>query len=231
LAHKLLLFDIDGTLLRAEDATHKAMDKAFHDIFGNKAATKDISFVGRTDPELFQDAAEKILGRRLNDEEYAALVKTYLKLLPEELKQCPFHLMPGVKELLPVLAGREEVLLGLETGNLEPSAYMKLKRGDIAQYFLFGGFGSDSEDRTELILKAIQRSRKHNGGIIPGDNIYIIGDSTHDIIAGKNCGANTIAVSTGKVDKAKLIAAGPTCMLADLNDIPLFMRQIGLKHK
>jgi phosphoglycolate phosphatase len=207
------------------------LDRSFQDNFDGKAATQDMSFFGRTDPELFQEAAVKILGRKLNNEEYTALVKMYLKILPEELTRCPFHLMPGVAELLPVLAAREEVLLGLETGNLEPSAYMKLKRGDIARYFQFGGFGSDSEDRTELVLTAIQRSRKHNGGTITGENIFIIGDSPHDIIAGKNCGANTIAVGTGKSDKAMLLAAGPTFMLADLSDIPLFMRQIGLKIK
>jgi phosphoglycolate phosphatase-like HAD superfamily hydrolase len=231
LANKLLLFDIDSTLLRAEDATHQAMDRAFRDIFGSRAATKGVNFFGRTDPELFQEAAVGVLGRKLSSDEYAAVVRLYLSFLPEELERCTFYLMPGVAQLLPALAAREEVLLGLETGNLEPSAYMKLKRGDIAHYFRFGGFGSDSEDRTELVLKAIQRSRKHNGGTIPGENIYIIGDSPHDIVAGKNCGANTIAVTTGKSDKAKLLAAGPTFMLADLNDIPLFMRQIGLKYK
>lgn len=231
MANILLLFDIDSTLLRAEDATHQALDRAFHDIFGDNGATKGINFFGRTDPELFQEAAVKILGRRMNNEEYTALVKLYLTFLPEELERCKFYLMPGVEELLLVLSAREEVLLGLQTGNLEPSAYMKLKRGNIDRYFLFGGFGSDSEDRTELVLKAIQRSRKYNGGNIPGENIYVIGDSPHDIIAGKNCGVNTIAVCTGKSDKAKLLAAGPTFMLADLDDIPLFLRQIGLKYE
>jgi phosphoglycolate phosphatase len=231
LADRLLLFDIDSTLLRAEDATHQALDRAFRVIFGGNRATKDINFFGRTDPELFQEAAVKILGRRMNGEEYAGLVKKYLAFLPEELEHCKFYLMPGVEELLLVLSGREEVLLGLQTGNLEPSAYMKLKRGNIDRYFLFGGFGSDSADRTEVVKKAIQRSRNYNGGNIPGENIYIIGDSPHDIIAGKNCGANTIAVGTGKSDKAELLAAGPAFMLADLDDIPLFLRQIGLKYE
>jgi phosphoglycolate phosphatase len=231
LANTLLLFDIDGTLLRAENAAHLAIDRSFQDIFGNDRATKDISFFGRTDPELFQDAAVKILGRRMDNEEYTALVKLYLTFLPEELERCTFHLMPGVEELLLELSAREEVLLGLQTGNLEPSAYMKLKRGNIDHFFHFGGFGSDSGERTELVRKAIQRSRKHNGGNIPGENIFVIGDSPHDIVAGKNCGVNTIAVGTGKGDKATLLASGPTLMLADLNDIPLFFRQIGLKYE
>jgi phosphoglycolate phosphatase len=138
LANKLLLFDIDGTLLRAENAAHLAIDRSFQDIFGNDRATKDISFFGRTDPELFQDAAVKILGRRMDNEEYTALVKLYLTFLPEELERCTFHLMPGVEELLLELSAREEVLLGLQTGNLEPSAYMKLKRGNIDHFFHFG---------------------------------------------------------------------------------------------
>jgi phosphoglycolate phosphatase len=224
----LLLFDIDGTLLRAEDATRQAMNRSFHDIFRAEKTLQDISFLGRTDPELFQEASVKVLGYRLDDEEYASLVERYLIVLPEELTRCAFRLMPGVEQLLSLLSFRKDVILGLETGNIEPAAYFKLKQGNIDHYFSFGGFGSDSADRTELVRMAIERARKINDGAIPDKNIFVIGDSPHDIVAGKNSGVNTMAVGTGRTDRNTLLAASPTCLLPDLSDVPLFMQYTGL---
>jgi phosphoglycolate phosphatase len=225
---KLLLFDIDGTLLRAEDATRIAMNKSFKKLFGVNDGIDDISFLGRTDPELFQEVSVKIRGQKLAGPEYVSLVHQYLEYLPRELEKCNFYLMPGVPELLEALALRKDVLLGLETGNIEPAALMKLKRGGIGRYFSFGGFGSDSADRTELVRRAIARSSNFHSGNLLGENIYVIGDSPHDILAGKACGANTIAVGTGKVSKAELLQAMPTLLLADLSDTKLFFRQVGL---
>jgi phosphoglycolate phosphatase len=222
----LLLFDIDGTLLRAEDATHKAIDMSFHEIFGTEAATNDITFLGRTDPELFQEASIKLRGRRLDDGEYDSLVARYLKLLPGELKQCAFRLMPGVIQLLSNLSSRTDVILGLETGNIEPAAYFKLKRGNIDHYFSFGGFGSDNKDRTELVRIGIQRARSLNHSVISNDDIYVIGDSPHDISAGRNLSVKTIAVGTGLVAKEKLLAEKPSFYLKDLSDIPAFLQCI-----
>lgn len=223
---KLLLFDIDGTLLRAEDATHQAIDRSFHEIFRTEAATKDITFLGRTDPELFQEASIKLRGRRLDEGEYDSLVARYLKLLPGELKQCAFRLMPGVDQLLPHLFRKKDIILGLETGNIELAAYMKLKRGGIDRYFSLGGFGSDNEDRTELVRIGIERARALNDNVIPAKNIYVIGDSPHDISAGRNLGVNTIGVGTGLIAKEKLLAESPDYFLKDLSDIPAFLRCI-----
>ena len=228
---KLLLFDIDSTLLRAEDATHQAMDRAFHDIFCIEAATRNINFFGRTDPELFQEAAMKLLGRKLKDKEYTAAVKRYLELLPQELKTCIFYLMPGVALLLQELAARQDILLGLETGNIEPAAHLKLQRGNIDHYFRFGGFGSDSESRPGLVKIAIARGRKIAGDGIKEKNIYVIGDSPHDISAGKDCGVNTIAVSTGRADREKLMAEAPSCYFKDLSDTAAFLRCIDGERK
>lgn len=223
----LLLFDIDGTLLRAEDATRQAMNRSFYDIFETEKTIEDISFLGRTDPELFQEASVKLRGRRLNAGEYYSIVKQYLALLPEELSRCAFRLMPCIEQLLPLLSSRTDVILGLETGNIEPAAYLKLKRGKIDHYFSFGGFGSDSADRNELVRVAIERGRRLNDGAIPDKNIFVIGDSPHDISAGKNLGVNTIAVGTGLVTMEKLLAASPSHYLKDLGDIPAFLQCIG----
>ena len=223
----LLLFDIDGTLLRAENATRVAMNETFKDDFGAKNAIEDISFLGRTDPELFQEAATGLLGRRLGGKEYDTFVKGYLERLPGQLKQCNFFLMPGVELLLKTLKARADILMGLETGNIEPAAYLKLKRGGIDNFFTFGGFGSDSVEREGLVRKGIERARALNHGTIPDENIYVIGDSPHDITAGKNVGAKTIAVGTGFVAQEKILATKPLHYLKDLSDLSAFLRCIG----
>jgi phosphoglycolate phosphatase len=224
----LLLFDIDGTLLRAEGASLKAAIRTFQDLFGIQPSIDIISLVGRTDYGIFKDAAVKLLGRQLLEKELEAIAERYLKRLPGELEAIvSFWLMPGVKELLPLLAAREDVILGLETGNLEPAAYMKLKRGGIDGYFSLGGFGSDSEERTEIVRIGIERAHSFNHDAIPDENIFVIGDSPHDISAGRKLGVNTIAVGTGLVDREKLMAESPSHYLKDLSDIPAFMGCIG----
>jgi phosphoglycolate phosphatase len=223
----LLLFDIDATLLMAEDATRQAVNKTFGEIFGIKEPQQNVPFHGKTDLGIFNDIAKVLLGRSLDDSELKRVVDRYLSLLPEELDRCPFRLMPGVGQLLFALAAKKNIILGLETGNLEPTAYMKLKRGGIDRYFSFGGFGSDSEDRTEIVRTGIERARNLNHDRIPTKNIYVIGDSPNDISAGKNLGVNTIAVSTGPATRKRLMAESPSCYLPDLSDLGAFMRCIG----
>jgi phosphoglycolate phosphatase-like HAD superfamily hydrolase len=224
----LLLFDIDGTLLRAEGATHKAMIKTFQGLFDIQQSIEDISFLGRTDPELFKDVALKLLGRSLTEAELTTVSERYLALLPGELNGLvTFHLMPGVKELLPFLAARKDIILGLETGNLESAAYMKLKRGGIGDYFSLGGFGSDSEDRTEIVRIGIERARSFDHDSIPDTSIFVIGDSPHDITAGKSLGVNTIAVGTGLVAQEKILGTSPSYYFQDLSDIPAILKCIG----
>ena len=224
----LLLFDIDGTLLGAEDATRRAISKTFRDLFSAGGAIEEISFTGRTDPGIFQDVAGKLLGRTLPDKELALVSERYLALLPEELHRLTsFRLMPGVKRLLSLLADTKDIILGLETGNLETAAYMKLERGGIEGHFALGGFGSDSNDRTVIVRTAIERARQLNHEIIPEENIFLIGDSTYDIAAGRELGINTLAVCTGHTKPDILLAESPSCLLPDLSDTGYFLRCIG----
>lgn len=153
--------------------------------------------------------------------------KRYLELLPGELASAKFHLKPGVNELLSLLAAKKDILLGLETGNLKIAAYMKLKQGKIDGYFKFGGFGSDSESRPGLVRKAIQRAQQKSAEKIRPENIFIIGDAPNDVNAGKEVGVMTIAVGTGLIPREEVLAAGPDYFLADLSDIPAFLKIIG----
>jgi phosphoglycolate phosphatase len=224
----LLLFDIDGTLLRAEDASRKTIIKTFKGLYGIKRSIDDISFTGRTDPAIFQDVAERLLGRTLPDGELALVVERYLALLPGELRRlASFRLMPGVARLLPLLDAMEGCVLGLETGNLEPAAYMKLRRGGIDGHFTLGGFGSDSDDRTEIVRLGIERARRLDHSLIPEENIFLVGDSRYDIAAGRELGINTLAVCTGHTGPGLLLAESPSCILPDLSDTAYFLRCIG----
>jgi phosphoglycolate phosphatase-like HAD superfamily hydrolase len=222
----LLLFDIDGTLLQVDDATRQAINKAFSEIFRLENPQQNVPFAGRTDLGIFKDIAQYLLKRPFQDGELKQVTDRYISLLPGELVKCPFRLMPGVTQLLPMLAAKEDIILGLETGNLEKSAYMKLRRGGLDQYFTFGGFGSDSEERSEFIRIAISRARKLNHGSILNENIFLIGDSPYDIKAGKKAGIKTIGVCTGHVERSVLQAESPTCVLTDLSDIPAFIKFI-----
>ena len=224
----LLLFDIDSTLLRADDATRQAINRTFAELFGLKDPRQNVPFSGRTDLGIFKDVAVALLGRPFRPGELRRVTERYLENLPAELDKRVFRLMPGVRELLPILASRKQVVLGLETGNLEPAAYMKLQRGGIDGYFSFGGFGSDSEERAEFIRTAITRARNIDHDFIPDENIYVIGDSPHDIAAGRSAGVKTIAVATGSAGRETLMAQSPTHFLPDLRDTTVFLRCIGL---
>jgi phosphoglycolate phosphatase-like HAD superfamily hydrolase len=224
---KLLLFDIDGTLLRAEGATHKAITRTFHELFAAEKIMDVRSLIGATDRGIFKDAAHKILGRQLSAAEMKAVEKRYLELLPGELAAANFSVKPGVKQLLPLLCAGKDIIMGLETGNLEKAAYMKLRRGELDDYFKFGGFGSDSESRPELVRKAIARAQKRSAETIMPENTFIIGDAPNDIKAGKEIGIVTIAVGTGLLPREEVLAAKPDYFLDDLSDIPAFMKIIG----
>ncbi len=224
----LLLFDIDGTLIMAGNAPRQAIIKTFQGLYGTDGSIDDISFMGRTDPAILQDVAKRLLGRTLQDNELARVAERYLTLLPGELRRLKsFRLMPGVDRLLPLLAAMEDVILGLETGNLEPAAYMKLKLGGIDGQFTVGGFGSDSDDRTEIVSIGIKRARQSSHEPIPEENIFLIGDSPYDIAAGRDLGINTLAVGTGYAEPEVLLAESPSCLLPDLSDTDHFLRCIG----
>ena len=156
----LILFDIDGTLIRDGGAAASAFDQAFRDLFGVAAASALVDKHGRTDLAICRDTARYALGRDLRPEEIDALQDRYLDRLPGTLTASEaFEVLPGAAALCAALARDDRVLMGLQTGNLEPAAWAKLRRGKLADYFTFGGFGSDSPDRSVLVRMAIDRGR------------------------------------------------------------------------
>ena len=214
----LLLFDVDGTLILTGGAGIRAFQRAFRELFNMEAVTDGIRFHGRTDPEIVEDIFAVRLSRSPTPEELQAICSRYLAYLEEEVPHSPgFRIMPGLPDLLEVLARRADVRLGLATGNLEGAARIKLGRPDLNRYFPFGGFGSDAKDRTALIHKAIERGMTLLGRSQQEIKVFVIGDTDLDITCGRQAGATTVAVATGGDSWEILLQASPDHLLKDLS--------------
>ncbi len=215
---KLVLFDIDGTLLRCGDSPKRAFDRAFLSYFSVPLAWGPTKAHGRTDPTIIQEIAQAQLKRSLDDNEYEELSKLYVANLEGELaRDTVYHVLPGVAELLARLVEEPNVVIGIQTGNMEPAAWLKLRRGNLAQFFEFGGFGSDHQERSEFIRQAIARAERLTSRAQFSD-ITVIGDAPQDIRAGQKVGARAIAVSTGSSPQAELAACKPDLLLENMAD-------------
>ncbi|MCC7343794.1 MAG: HAD family hydrolase [Deltaproteobacteria bacterium] len=211
---KLIVFDIDGTLLMTGGAGKEAFDRVFQEHYGVEGAWRDIHPDGRTDPSLIVELFEKNLGRRPSPEEMERIAASYARAMEECLPRSRrFRLLPGVVELLDFLSERRIGLLGLATGNFESTAHQKLRHGGLHRYFQFGGYGSDHGRRLELTRTAIERGRTLLGGYLPNDEIILVGDTLHDIDCGRRLGLTTVAVATGSTPRATLEAARPDFVL------------------
>ncbi|MBI4252504.1 MAG: HAD hydrolase-like protein [Candidatus Tectomicrobia bacterium] len=212
----LILFDVDGTLLLSGGAGARALNDAFFDLFGTPGAMARVRPHGKTDPAICQEMFRLHLGREGTAEEAGRLMRRYLEILPACVAGSRnFHLMPGIPGVLDALAAREDVLLGLGTGNVEPGARTKLERGRLNGYFPFGGFGGDSADRAALLEAGFRRGEERAGA---GASVvrWVVGDTWRDVRAGRACGARTLAVATGGDTLHGLAEAAPDHLLADL---------------
>lgn len=224
---KMLLFDIDGTLLYTGGAGRTAFERAFEELFGVPDAWGNTNPDGKTDPWIIDEIAGRVLGRSLQAAEYGELVRRYLLYFRSEIKTSPrFRLMPGVPALLQALSASEEFMIGIATGNFEESAWSKLEQGGIRDYFRFGGFASDSGDRPEILKAAIERGRRlHNADPGP-EEIFVIGDTERDIQAAKAIGVRVIAVATGRMAPQDFASHEPHHVLADLADTDGFFKAV-----
>jgi phosphoglycolate phosphatase len=217
---KLFLFDIDQTLINSGGAGLRALDRACRKLFGLESAMDGISPHGRTDPAIVRDILrQKLSSDTANNSQITTILDAYLFFLQEEVQTSPtYRVLPGVLSLLEELQRRSEVMLGLATGNIEPGGRIKLDRGGLNPYFTFGGFGSDSEDRTELVRMAAEKAAHKNGGSIAPSNIFVIGDTPLDIDAGNRCGFRTVGVASGSYSVEQLLASGATIAVPNLAD-------------
>jgi phosphoglycolate phosphatase-like HAD superfamily hydrolase len=223
----LVLFDIDGTLVRRAGSHHRdALVEGVRRVTGLETTTEGIPVQGMLDPDILtimlrKAGASRAAIRQALPEIQRAAERHYLRVCPEiRGKHCP-----SVTTVLERLI-RRNILLGLVTGNLTRIGWHKLYRADLRQYFRFGSFGEVAPTRAGLARIAIREARSH-GWIARDAPISLIGDSPNDVIAARGNGIRSIAVRTGITPPAELAAEGPDFLLGTLRDLRLRMVEEG----
>jgi len=205
---RAVLFDIDGTLLVTGGAGGAAWRRAFEELHRIDVDIADHTDAGMTDPEIAAIVFREVIGREGAPDERARAIASYLKHLPETVAESDgYRTMPGVEELLDRLIDGGK-LLGLVTGNIEAAAHVKLARAGFNRFFSFGGYGSDSADRTEVTKAALQRGELVSGGTLADGACIAVGDTPRDIKAGHGAGIKVVGVATGSYSVEQLRDAG-----------------------
>jgi phosphoglycolate phosphatase-like HAD superfamily hydrolase len=225
---RLILFDIDGTLVLTGGAGMRAMNRACEDLVGHGDALKGVALAGRTDWIILHDVLTRH-GMSLDAARLEELRRRYVQHLVEEI-QLPGKgvkdMMPGVRALLETLRGRTDASLGLLTGNFLEGARIKLEYFDLWKYFGFGAFGGDSADRNDLVPVAIQRARESGIAPVVSSEVMVVGDTPHDVACARAAGATPIAVATGSYTVDQLRDSGAEIVFDDLSDTDAFLRLI-----
>jgi phosphoglycolate phosphatase len=183
-------------------------ERAFKELQGVDVDVPAVTGKGVPDPEVGRVVFKAALGRDSTDEEAEALMRRRLDHLKEEVDRSPgFVVKDGVEELLDRLID-DGILLGLTTGNVEEAAHIKLARANLNRFFSFGGYGSDSPDRTELTKKALERGDLVSGEALDRDRCFSCGDTPRDVEAGHGAGIRVVGVATGEYTAEELLDAG-----------------------
>jgi phosphoglycolate phosphatase-like HAD superfamily hydrolase len=215
---RLLLFDIDGTILLTHGVGRTMLSRAFADVLGRQVAVDGVAFSGRTDPEIALEIAQT---NGVEGRECAAIVELvldrYCQSWTDEWKRVEVEALPGVENLLGRLVEESDVHLALVTGNVETVAYRKLSCIGVDAHFPGGAFGSDHHDRNKLPAIAVERMSALNGARYHPSDVIVIGDTPRDILCGQQIGARTIAVCTGYFGRDELLSAGADFVLDTLD--------------
>jgi phosphoglycolate phosphatase len=220
--YRVLLFDIDGTLVSTGGAGAAAWKRAFEDIHGIAADIGQYTDAGMPDPDVGAKTFEAVLHRSPTRHELAQLLQRRLEYMPETVAESEgYRVLPGVRERLRQLS-HDGHLLGLVTGNVDGAAHIKLQRGDLNRWFTFGAYASAGMDRAAIVSEAVDRAEGIVGRELPNSEIYVIGDTPRDIDAAHAVGCTAIAVATGSHDSAALRDAGADHVLETLEqELPL----------
>jgi phosphoglycolate phosphatase-like HAD superfamily hydrolase len=213
-----ILFDIDGTLIDSGGAGAESWRRAFDELYGIPADIGQYTDAGMTDPEVGRLTFVNVLGREPTPEEQATLMAKRLEHLPDAVRESErYRVLPGVKQTLEKLRDAG-FLLGLTTGGVEAAAHMKLERGALNRFFTFGGYGSDSPDRTELTRRAIERAEETLGKPLDPKQVLVVGDTPLDIEAAHAAGAMAVGVASGRYSAEQLGEAGADYVLESLEE-------------
>jgi phosphoglycolate phosphatase len=213
----IILFDIDGTLIRSGGAGKHAMEGALRAAFGLTEIKDEVPYSGRTDCAIARDLLG-VHGIEATPANQRALHDAYLAQLPVSLKERSGRVLPGVHELLAALQPRQTVVLGLLTGNLRAGARTKLGHFGLFDYFRCGGFGDDHFDRDDVARMALTELRTHTGRDVDPNDIWVIGDTPLDVKCARAIGAKAIAVATGWHPVEELTACRPDHVFRDLSE-------------
>jgi phosphoglycolate phosphatase-like HAD superfamily hydrolase len=218
---RLLLFDIDGTLVNAGGVGRVAVTNAMLKVYGTTGAIDAYDFRGRTDPRIVLD----LLGEAgWTEADVRARLDAYFDAYLRELDALVgdgtrVRTLPGVTDVVRELSGREDAVVGLLTGNIEPGARLKLRSTGLWPYFRIGAFGSDDVDRRRLPAVARRRALESLGHDIPFERVTIIGDTPLDVDCARASGACAVAVATGRHTGEELSACSPDALFTDLSDV------------
>lgn len=216
---RVVLFDIDGTLLSAGPVSKRTFEGALQEVFGTVGGAQTYDYSGKTDPQIVR---ELMSGAGISDaeieEKRPQALERYRERLAVSLVPDDVVSKPGVRPLLDALEAEPKARLGLLTGNLEPNARKKLDPLDANHFFPFGAYGSDHEDRYQLPAIALERARDALGLPLEGSDLVIVGDSIHDVLCGRSLGVRAVAVATGRTSAQRLAEVEPDALLEDFSD-------------
>ncbi len=219
---RILLFDIDGTLVSTGGAGAVAWKQAFQELHGIPADIGEFTDAGMTDPDVGAKTFEAVMQREPSPRELAQLIQRRLEHLPEAIAASEgYRVLPGVPERLRQLS-HDGHLLGLITGNGDGAAFVKLSRGDLMRWFTFGAYATAGVQRAGLVRRAVERGEAMLGCDVPNSDILVVGDTPLDIEAAHAADCTAVGVATGHYDAAALRQAGADHVLETLEEeLPL----------
>jgi phosphoglycolate phosphatase len=223
---KLLLFDIDGTLVLTGGAGIRALNRAFQQVVGIDNAMDGIRPHGKTDPAIVREIFMARGPEGHSPDVVVQILDAYVSFLPDEVRQSKtYRILPGIHSFLEAFKNHPRIAFGLATGNVERGARIKLERGNLNSYFSFGGYGSDAEKRSHLVQRAAEKGIGCYGQIIAPEDTFVIGDTPRDIEAGKEAGFRTVGVATSDYTREHLEEAGADLVMSDFEkDRDQFLR-------
>lgn len=214
----LLLFDVDGTLISSQGKAFAALLQAFRQVVGAEPKVSGYSPAGKTDPQIVAELLAALSTNHETQQELVAeVLRAYLEKLPTVLEKPHIRLLPGVAQLLPLLARHPHVVLGLLTGNIHEGARLKLELAGLWQYFAVGAFGSDSPRRNQLLPYAWERAQEQFGVRFSPEATAVVGDTPADVACAKAWGAKAIAVAGHTHTASQLVRAQPDAVLPSLS--------------
>jgi len=226
---RLILFDIDGTLMNCGRQVAQVFTSALREVYGTHGDVASYSFAGRTDPGIVLDLMSASgIPQSAVLERLPRMQRLYLERLGDQLEPSKMRLLPGVRDLLDRLASKDDLTLGLLTGNWSQGARVKLSKFDLNGYFPFGAFGDDGFDRRDLVPAALARAEEATGRRFEVDEVLIVGDSVLDVDCGRAHGVPVLAVATGLTPASALETAGATWVTPDLPSAGAYVPQFAV---